>query len=58
MIKQIAIIWSIQDVQGQRPDLTDEQASDVLQVIKKQHDANFGINWNVIDTVSEMLYPI
>jgi hypothetical protein len=58
MIKQIAIIWSIQDVQEQRPDLTDEQASDVLQAMKTRHDANFGINWNVIDTVSEMLYPI
>lgn len=58
MIKQIAIIWSIEDVQGQRPDLTDEQASNVLQVIEKRHDANFGINWDVIDTVSEMLYPI
>lgn len=34
LLKEIAIHWCIQDVQEIRPDLTDEQVSDVLKYIK------------------------
>lgn len=54
---QIAIIWDIEDVQSVRNDLSDEQAMNVLQRLKDKHDANIGINWEVIECVSEMLYP-
>lgn len=46
--RQIAVIWSIEDVQEIRPDLTDEQAWVVLQAACRYHDATIGINWDVL----------
>ena len=57
MIKEIAIIWHIEDVQNIRPDLTDKQASAVLKNLKKNHDANIGINWETIEIVANILFP-
>jgi hypothetical protein len=54
---QIAIIWSIEDVQENHPWVTDEQAFEVLQTLKKHHDANLGINWETIDFWVEEMYP-
>lgn len=50
-------LWQVEDVRSQRPDLTDDQCRDVLRVIDRRHDANIGINWDVIDVVADMLYP-
>ncbi|MBX3709454.1 MAG: hypothetical protein KF702_06845 [Gammaproteobacteria bacterium] len=55
--EEIAITWHIEDVQSIRPDLTDEQASDVLIHLKKNHDANDGINWYIIEIVADILFP-
>jgi len=49
--------WSVDDVFNQRPDLTEEQACEVLAVIAKNFDANIGINWYVIDSAAEHLFP-
>ena len=46
--RQIAVIWSVEDVQEIRPDLTDEQAWDVLEHAERHHDATIGINWDVL----------
>jgi hypothetical protein len=54
---QIAIIWSIQDVQENHPLLTDQQALEVLKTMKNHHDANVGINWETIDFWVSQLYP-
>lgn len=48
--------WSIEDVQGERPDLTDDQAREVLRLIDRQHDAEIGINWQFIRDIAEMIY--
>ena len=53
----IAIIWNIEDVQEVRPDLTDEQAAEVLQLVEDRHDANFGINWQSLDDCADILFP-
>jgi hypothetical protein len=58
MLKKISIVWHIEDVQSIRPDLNDEQASIVLQHLKINHDANTGINWETIETVADILYPM
>jgi len=55
--KQIAIIWSLEDVQEVRPDLDDEQAWKVLQACKTNHDANDGISWVTIEASADYLYP-
>lgn len=55
--KEIAIIWHREDVQCIRSDLTDEQASNVLIHLKKNHDASIGINWDTIEIVADILFP-
>ncbi len=47
--EQIAYVWGIEDVQDRRPTLTDEQAREVLDRLMDTHDANYGINWEIID---------
>ena len=41
--------WHISDVQEDHDWLTDDQAREVLGWMEKYHDANIGINWDVID---------
>jgi hypothetical protein len=49
---QIAIIWTIGDVhdfaEGEGKDITDEEARNVLADASHGHDANIGINWDVL----------
>jgi hypothetical protein len=52
----LASWWSIEDVQGERPDLTDEQAREVLAAMDRQHDAEIGINWQFIQDIADMLF--
>gem|GEM_PF-2920382 len=54
---QIALIWSIEDVQQERPHLTDEQAMDVLDEVKRRHDATIGVNWDTLAIHADYLYP-
>ena len=57
MKKSIAIVWCTADVQGVRSDLTDAQANTVLAELKRTHDANIGVNWDVIKCTADLLYP-
>jgi hypothetical protein len=54
--RQIASLWSVEDVQSIRPDLTEGQAWEVLQSAEKGHDATIGINWEVLGCHAEMLF--
>jgi hypothetical protein len=54
--KQIALIWSIEDVQTVRPDLTDEQAWEVLQQVKNDHDATLGVTWDTLEWAAKDLF--
>lgn len=49
--------WYIEDVQNVRPDLDDDQAMEVLNMLEQEFDANNGINWEVIEYTAEALYP-
>src|SRR5262249_61333629 len=53
--RQIASIWSIEDVQSVRSGLTDDQTWEVLQWVRKCHDATIGINWDVLKIHADML---
>ena len=53
----ITISWHIDDVKQVRPDLTNSQAREVLDLCESEHDANQGINWDVIRIWAEHLYP-
>jgi hypothetical protein len=52
----LASWWSIEDVQGERPHLTDDQAREVLAVIDRRHDASIGINWDFIQDIADSLF--
>lgn len=41
--------WHVEDITSQDEDLTDEQVIKVMELIARTHDANIGINWEVID---------
>lgn len=53
---QIAVIWSIEDVQEVRPDLTADQAWEVLKSVDCQHDANYGVTWNTLADTARYLF--
>lgn len=53
----IAIRWYISDVQDTRPDLSKKKCIDVLDYLDRNHDANQGINWEVIKIVADTLFP-
>lgn len=45
----ITITWSIEDVKSIVGDFTDDQCREVLRLAKRNHDANIGINWDVLE---------
>jgi hypothetical protein len=55
--KKISISWEIDDVQSVNPHLTEQQASEVLDFLVKNHDASIGINWDVIESTIDTLFP-
>jgi hypothetical protein len=55
--QQIASIWSIEDVQQNRPDLSDDDAWEVLQTVKHDHDCNYGITWQTLEMAARHLFP-
>jgi hypothetical protein len=55
--KQVAVIWSLDDVQQTRPDLNDDQSWQVLQRCIHAHDCNYGFSWDLISFVADSLFP-
>lgn len=55
--RQVAIFWSIEDVQSVRPGLTGDQAWQVLQECERCHDCEFGFTWTLIKCVADELFP-
>ena len=55
---RMAIFWAIDDVKSVRPDLTDDQCMKVLDRCENKHDAEIGINWFVIETQADYMFPI
>lgn len=49
----IAVIWCDEDVQSVADNydvaLTDAEVQQILLMLKRRHDAEIGINWDVID---------
>jgi len=46
---EITISWHFADIQSIDDSLTNDEARQVLQLIKKNHDANIGVNWETIE---------
>lgn len=54
---KITDTWHISDVQSVRPFLTDNDARDVLQAVKRNRDAEVGINWDSLRAQADVLFP-
>jgi hypothetical protein len=55
--QQVAVIWSIEDVQNVRPKLSDERACQVLQDCISNHDCEEGFHWHFIEQTADTLFP-
>lgn len=53
----MAIVWQIDDVLSIRPDLTEEQAGEVICRVEQCHDASLGVTWDTLDEVAGDLFP-
>lgn len=49
--------WHVEDVINQCPWVNEDQAVEVLEAVADNHDANIGINWDVIEMWAEHLFP-
>ena len=54
-VNEIAILWHIDDVKSLDLELDDEQCREVLIRAKDKHDANQGINWNVLEHYAQLV---
>jgi hypothetical protein len=54
--RQVAGIWSVEDVLSVRTDLTEDQCWDVLKATRRYHDATVGINWEVLECHAQILF--
>jgi hypothetical protein len=54
--RQIAHIWSIEDVHQVRPDLDVDQAWHVLQDVDRHNDSELGITWLTLEMAAEDLF--
>jgi hypothetical protein len=54
--RQIAHVWSIEDVQGVRHDLSEDQCWEVLQFTDSTKDAELGITWLTLKMAAEHLF--
>jgi hypothetical protein len=55
---EINISWHFTDVQEVDDTLTNEEARQILQLIKEKHDANIGVNWETIGAYIEYFKAI
>jgi len=57
----IALYWTIDDVISTSASrdiiLTKKQAREVLDEVLRNHDANYGVSWDTLDIVTDMLFP-
>jgi len=54
---QIAHVWGTDDVRQLRPDLDDDQAWAVLQLVEEKLEQDVGISREMVERIAEVLYP-
>lgn len=55
--RMIAHLWCVEDVQSERPDLSADQAWEVLQAVERNLDSNHGWSWDDLRETAERLFP-
>lgn len=56
-MRHIEIQWTTEDVQLSRPDLTEQQAWEVLLCIQNEANHRIEVNWDTIGSMATWLYP-
>ena len=56
--RSISFDWDIHDVQTVRPDLSNDQAMEVLERVNKLYDPNVGVNYCTIRMTATELFGI
>lgn len=51
------ILWGVDDIREGRPDLTWEQATEILQRVEYKHDASQGVTWDTLQYYTDEMYP-
>ena len=51
----ISIVWHVDDVNSIADDLDHDECMEVLELAKDYHDANVGINWEVLKHWAEVV---
>lgn len=54
---KISLVWSVEDVLSVWGTLSEEQAKQVLDRVERCHDANLGVNWEVISITAQEMFP-
>ena len=54
---EIQIAWGIEDVYSIRPDLTEDQAMEVLTNVKDNHDADIGVCRDTLQFWADSMFP-
>ncbi len=49
--------FTADDVLSLRPDLTEEEAQEVVDIADRRFDASIGVNWDVLQTHADMSFP-
>ena len=55
--QKVDIDWSVENMQKIRPDLSEEQALDVLENVYNYHDPNVDVCWDTLSFWAESLFP-
>lgn len=55
-MEEITITWSWEDVQENNPRLDKDECCQVLEQVLEDHDANYGINWDIINGTAWNLF--
>lgn len=55
--RQIASVWGTQDIREVRPDLSNDQAWEVLQECERRHDCEIGLTWSLMSLTAAELFP-
>lgn len=56
-MKHIDIKWTTADVQLARPDLTEDEAWEVLLAIRNEQNHRIEVNWDTVGGMATWLYP-
>ena len=51
----VCIEWSVEDIRSRGWICTDSEGMEVLHLMVKNHDANYGINWATLDNWCEAM---